>query len=97
MSSQNRSSNVFIFGLSFGVFLALFVLIGSLSSQISLNSKLEIIQKIAYAYVTPIHPNNLTTSVSTIVVGMLWAFLDGFLVGTIFMLIYKQFNNIVNG
>lgn len=95
MASPNRNQNIFVFGLALGVFLAIYVVIGGISNMMKF--RLEIIQQVAASYVIATYQNDFFTYIQKIFVGALWAFLDGFIVGISFMLIYKKFNEMIHG
>jgi len=79
-----------VFGITLGCFLAIYVAIGSLAS--SMNFKIEIIQHISDLYVTYNYQQTLLANLQKILIGALWAFADGFLVGSSLVWLYQHFD-----
>ncbi|NUM34587.1 MAG: hypothetical protein HUU50_08590 [Candidatus Brocadiae bacterium] len=79
---QHRYRNIIVFGLTLGSFLAIYVIIGTFFWR--LNLKTEIIKNISHAY------TNYREGTLGILIGSLWAFLDGFIVGATLMYLYQQ-------
>ncbi len=79
---QNRVQNIIVFGITLGSFLAIYVILGTFFWR--LNLKTEIIKNISHAY------TNYREGMFGILIGALWAFVDGFIVGATLMYLYQK-------
>ena len=84
---QNRYRNIVVFGLMLGFFLSIYVVLGTISWRVGL--KTEILKTISHAY------TDYRSPFWGILAGSLWAFLDGFIVGSTLMYLYQKLYQLV--
>ena len=88
---SRKTKSIVIFSCTLGIMLTLSVLIGDIAWRFKLG--LSVFKTISSAY--SMHASVQTTWFR-VIIGSAWAFLDGFLLGVIFMQLYYKIHHLVD-